>query len=359
MRAPKELIIAGEAIGPGDTRDLSLSSGESYTGQTVRVPIRVIRAERDGPVVFLTGAVHGDELNGTGIIRQLLFDPPPDLIRGTLVCLPVVNVTGLESFSRYLPDRRDLNRCFPGSASGSMSSRLARALYDGVLSQCDFGIDLHSAAVRRTNYPNLRADLEIPAVRRLARAFGAQIVVQSTPPKGSLRGAACAAGAATIVFEAGEVWKIEPSVTRAGVRGCRNVFRALKMIAGPIPPPPPQVFVRKTKWVRAERGGLLSFHARPGQLVEKGEPIATNYGLFGREQNVLESPVSGMVLGMTTMPAVKPGEPVYHIASLTAQQRAIIEKEIASGGDVHDHERTCAELATNVLIEPRKKPTDG
>ena len=317
MTKRKPLTIDGRTILSGESADLHLEFSESYLGRPVSIPVSVFRASKTGPRVFLTGAIHGDELTGIGIIRELLFNQPPALRRGTLVCAPVVNIYGLEHHSRYLPDRRDLNRSFPGSPTGSLTSRLAHRVFTDIISQCDYGIDFHSAAVRRTNYPNVRADMTKPEVRRLARAFGCELIVNSKGPDDSLRRTAVLNGIPTIILEAGEVWRIEQGVVDIGVRGCLNVLKELNMLDGEPDPPPYHLTIDKTVWVRAQRGGFLTFYARPGDLVYEGEELATNYSIFGREKNVLTSPSFGVVLGMSTMLAVQPGEPIYHIANLS------------------------------------------
>ncbi len=309
--------MAGYRIRRGEVRDIHLEFSESYLGRTVSIPIRVIRAKTRGPRIFITGALHGDELTGIGIIRELLYDQPPAISKGTLICVPVVNIYGLEHHSRYLPDRRDLNRCFPGSPNGSMSSRLAHAVFKEVVSQCDYGIDFHSAAIQRINYPNVRADLSNPEVKKLAKAFGCELIVDSKGPEGSLRRTAVKEGISTIILEAGEVWRFETSVVEIGVRGCMNVLKHMGMMEGETEKPPYQITIKKTTWVRSDRGGFLTFHAKPGDFVYKGQYLATNFNIFGYERNLLISPVFGIVLGMTTMPAVQPGEPVYHIAILS------------------------------------------
>jgi len=337
-RRKSDLVLAGERIGFGESRDLQLEVSASYAGLPLYLPFRVIRATLPGPTVFVTAAVHGDELNGTGIVRELIVNPQFMLKSGTLVLIPVVNILGFERHARYLPDRRDLNRSFPGSSKGSMARRYAGAIFE-VLRKCDFGIDLHSAALRRTNFANVRADLTDEATEKMAWAFGCEMVVNSKGPMGSLRRSCLQAGCPTIILEAGEVWKIEPAVVDIGTRGVANVLKSLGMIAGDIEVPAYQAQIDKTKWVRAQNGGLLQFHVSPGDVVDKGQALATNSDLLGREQNVLISPVSGIVLGMTTLPAVKPGDPVCHVAiprsglapireALENQQRGEVEERL-------------------------------
>ncbi len=351
MNAAETFTLAGREIGLGETADLGIEISESYSGAAVSLPVRVVRARKPGPVVFITAALHGDELNGTGIVREILTEQPFDLRRGTLVLVPVVNLPGFERHSRYLPDRRDLNRCFPGTDSGTLASRLADRVFSQLVQHCDYGIDLHSAAVRRTNFPNVRADLRNPEVRRIAQAFGCEIIVDHPGPKGAFRRSACDAGCPTIVLEAGEVWKIEPSVVELGIRGIRNVLIELGMVDGEMERPAYQARVRRTKWVRAELGGLLQFHVTPGDLVEAGQPLATNTTLLGVENRVLHSPVDGVILGMTTLPAVSPGDPVCHIA-IPRKKLARIREALEQAPDHSLDERLRDDLATNVAVYP-------
>jgi len=228
---------------------------------------------------------------------------------------------------------------------------MANAIYAEVIRQSDYGIDFHSAAVRRTNYPNVRADVRDEKTKMLAEAFGCELIVNSKGPTGSLRRTAGEAGVPTIVLEAGEVWKIEPGVVEIGVRGCVNVLRALDMMEGAPKPPAFQVTVKKAVWVRADLGGILMFHATPGQLVEEGESLATSSSIFGKEQASLVSPVNGIVLGMTTMPAVKPGAPVYHIAVLSKKALKRVRDRIEKRSHLNPYTRIQEDLATNVTVQ--------
>lgn len=342
-------IIAGEPIKLGESKDVRLEISETYTGDKISVPLRVMRAEEAGPTIFITAAIHGDEVNGTGIIHDFLFGDTVDLKRGTLVLAPVVNVFGFEAHERYLPDRRDLNRSFPGSAKGSLASRIAYTLMTELVDKCDYGIDLHTAAFQRTNFPNIRADLTNPAARKLAEAFGCVMVVDGKGPLGSFRRESTRRGCPTIILEAGEPLKVEPSVLQIGTQGIRNVLSSLGMIDLPRLKPPFLAKVRKMQWVRATVGGILKFHVSPGDFVEAGQAIATNYSIMGVEQNVLQAPNHGIILGMATMPAVKPGEPICNIATLTASQlkryRGKLEKAQA---DPHAQAQT--DLATNIDV---------
>ena len=269
-----------------------------------------------------------------------------------LILVPVVNIFGFESQDRYMPDRRDLNRCFPGSQSGSLTSRMASVLFEQIIRKCDYGIDLHTAASSRTNFPNVRGDLSNPGVQRLAKAFGCELMVNGNGPVGSLRREATKAECPTIILEAGEPCKIEPGILEIGVRGVHNVLKELKMIPGDLIRPAYQTRISKSLWVRSEVGGILRFHVTPGDLVTKGDAIATNASVFGREQNVLASPVDGIVLGMTTLPLVKPGEPVCHIA-VPGRSLKAIRKTLADTSDRSLSHRLRDDLATNMAVSGR------
>ncbi|MBL1219010.1 MAG: succinate dehydrogenase [Planctomycetes bacterium] len=323
---------------------------ETYTGDEIWVPVRVHRARKAGPRVFLTAAIHGDEINGLGIIREAMLRLGPELKAGTLICVPVVNMFGFEAGQRYTPDRRDLNRMFPGSPNGSLANRVANILFDEVVRKCDYGIDLHSAAEGRTNFPNVRGDLNVPGVRTLAESFGCELIVHGRGPEGSLRYAACQAGCPTIILEAGEVAKIEPTVLQVGLRGIRNVLVQLGMMRGTVHRPAYQTRVQKKTWVRAAVGGLLRFHVAPGDLVEAGQPLATNESLFGDARSVLIAPSDAIVLGMATMPAVKPGEPVCHLAVPRKSLRSIRKALDAAADESIPHQlrRDMASQVTSV-----------
>lgn len=345
--APDVLRIAGARIALGETTDVRLKISETYTGAPVPLPLRVIRARRPGPTVFVSGALHGDEINGVGAIRDLMHDPPR-LLRGTLVLIPIMNVFGFESHNRYLPDRRDLNRCFPGRKEGSLGLRLAYKLFTQVFRRCDYGIDLHTAAIRRTNYPHVRANMSDKVTADLARAFGCELILAGKGPTGSLREATRAAGCRVVVYEAGEAFKFEPAPVRIGVRGIRNCLHHLGLSRGELDTPAYQTIARKSTWVRAVTGGLLRFHVAPGSVVDAETQIASIDNLHKNELHVMRAPVGGIVLGMTTLPAVKPGEPICHLA-LPRDSLDDIRRQIRAEPRTL-HRRAQRDLATNVAV---------
>jgi predicted deacylase len=352
-------VWPGRRVGLGERADLTLTVSKSYGGTPIRVPVHVWRGEKPGPSVFITAAVHGDEMNGTGTIRHLIQEHPFELEAGSLVLVPVVNILGFEQLSRYSPDRRDLNRSFPGSKTGSLTSRLADVIFRNIVARCDYGIDLHTAAVRRTNYPNARADMEQEATARLATLFGAELLLNTPGPEGCLRRAAVKVGCATMILEAGEVWKVEPAVVKYALRGIRNVLVGLKMIKGEIRKPAFRVVAEETRWMRAETGGFLRFHVHPGDTVAKGQPLATNTSLAGKDLNTIVAPKDAIVLGMTTLPAVSPGDPVAHLAFPSESALRKMERVIGKLPEDSLLARLHDALATNVLVSELDEPEGG
>ena len=339
----------GQQIAPGESKDISLAVSESYSGMTVNIPIHVRRAKKDGPVVFVSGAPHGDEINGTGAIRQLVQEENLHLLCGTLILIPVLNILAFDRHSRYLPDRRDLNRAFSGSATGSLAGRMAKTIFEQIVMRCDYGIDLHSASVRRTNYPNVRGDLRNPEVKRMAEAFGCEVIMDGAGPKKSLRREATSAGCPTIIMEAGEVFKVEPGVVESAVRGVKNVLFELDMLDQPPVSPDYQVTIKRSKWIRAEKGGFLEFHVAPGEVIEKDQPISTNTNLLGRDRQTICAPFNAVVIGMTTLPSVSPGEPICNLGMLPKKFKpaALRRLRVKEQGL---EERVVEELSSNLLV---------
>lgn len=320
------LSLGGADVPEGARTDLLLKVSESYIGDRLSIPVTVVNGTRPGPLLFVTAAVHGDELNGIGIVRALLQRLEPGEVAGALVCVPVVNVLGVQFHSRYLPDRRDLNRCFPGSPTGSTASRIAHTLMSEVILRADAGIDLHTAANRRMNVPQVRIALADERSHELGMAFGAPFLIDSSLRPGSLRDAADREGVPVLTFEGGQSLRFEDDVIEVGVTGVLRVMGLLGMIDDPPPPPEiPVVESDETHWIRADRGGILDLEVGPGDTVEEGQPLWTVTGPFGRERNAQLSPYDGVVIGMTTLPLVNPGDAVMHIGVLGRHASAFID----------------------------------
>jgi uncharacterized protein len=340
----------GVEVAPGESTSLSIVISEGYSGTEVSIPIYVWRGQADGPTVAITAAVHGDEINGTGTIRHIIRERPFVLEAGTLILVPVVNMLGFERHSRYLPDRRDLNRSFPGTPDGSLASRMAHSFFNQIILHSQFCIDLHSAAIRRTNFPNIRADMTDARVADLARAFGSTVIINSKGHKGTMRATACKAGCPTIVLEAGEVWKVEPGVVEYSVWGITNCLIHLGMVAGEEMEPAFRIETKTTKWIRATQGGFLEFHVSPGDIIQADQALATNTDLMGDMQNVILAPRDGVVIGMTTLPSVAPGDPICHLAYPRKGELKKITKAVNKLDDDSLHVRLREDLSRNIRI---------
>ena len=313
--------IAETEVHPGESAHIEIPVGRLATRTLVSIPVRVVRGTRDGAKLWLSAAIHGDEINGVEIIRQVIGRTNPEELAGTLVAAPIVNVFGFMHQSRYLPDRRDLNRSFPGSASGSLAARVANIFMTEVVDRCTHGIDLHTAAVGRLNMPQIRCDLDDKEIRRCAEAFGAPVMIHTKGPGGCLRRAAMKRGKAVLAYEAGEVLRYNRAAIIAGVEGVLRVMRSLGMLDQPLEKlGDAPVAIDKTKWVRAPRGGIVHLNVELGELVDKGQPLALIADPLGETQRLVKSPRDGYVIGGVTNPLVNRGDAMLHLA-LTPSSR--------------------------------------
>jgi len=307
------LQILGDEVPPGSVRELTLPVSETYIGLTVNVPVVVARGVAEGPTLCLTAGIHGDELNGIEVVRESMDRLRPTDLNGTVIGVPIVNIHGFQTSSRYLPDRRDLNRFFPGKATGSSAARIARRIFREIIQKCDALIDLHTGGMHRTNLPQVRGDLRNEKVLALARSFRAAAIVHNPGPMGTLRRAAVENGIPAIVYEAGEPMRFQAQEIKRGVIGVRNVMIDLKMIRGtPISMGEQRVFFR-TEWVRADRGGILVSEVRLGDMVREGDILGTITDPIRKETHVILSPHRGQVLGMAVAPVMIPGYAAFHI----------------------------------------------
>ncbi len=320
----KTLKIGRAIVKPGQRRRVEIPLTETYLGTGLAMPVTVLRALRPGPVVLVTAAVHGDELNGIEVVRELDEEVRVEALRrGALVLAPILNVPAFLAGSRYLPDRRDLNRSFPGSRHGSLASRIANRILRSLVLKADYVIDLHTASTERTNLPHVRGDLRDARVRRVARAFGSEVVVHKPASRRTLRGAAMKAGVAAILFEAGEANLFQRDMVQRGLNGVRNVLRALRMLEGKPARPQYRVIVKRAMWVRARKGGILDIRVRPGDVVYRGDTIAITTFPFGHERDVIQAPATGMVLGVHRLPLANPGNAICHLVRLAKTLKTV------------------------------------
>lgn len=326
--AVEPFSIAGREVSPGARRTIQLQLTESLLDRPMALTVRVIHGRRPGPTLVITAAIHGDELLGVEIARRLAMRKYPGLA-GTLVIVPVVNLHGFIANQRYLPDRRDLNRCFPGREQGSLASRMAHLLMSEVIDGADLVLDLHTGSGQRANLPQLRADFDDPRLLELARAFAPPLAIHARLRDGSLRQAAADRGVGVLVFEAGEALRVEEPLARLGVGGALRLMRQLKMIRGPVQPREELFLARRTRWLRAPRSGLFTPTFMPGRELQRGEVLGRVESLLGEETLEIVAPSHGVVMGWTLLPTVREGDALLNLALLRDAEGEL--SEVTSG----------------------------
>ena len=349
QRKQQAITIGNVEVRPGTRAFIDLPITDLSTHTPVSMPVQVVHGRTAGPRLFVCAALHGDEINGVEIIRRLLRLSALKRLRGTLIAVPIVNVMGFLAQSRYLPDRRDLNRSFPGSLRGSLTARLARLFVDEIVSDSTHGIDLHTGAIHRDNYPQIRADLSNRETERLALAFGMPVVINTGFREGSLREAAARHDVPVIVYEAGEALRFDEACIRAGVKGITRVLRALEMLPASRRPPnaKKQLIIRSSRWIRAPQSGLLRSMAALGSQVKTGEVLGAIADPFGENEMTVESAADGVVIGRTNLPLVNEGDALFHIAQHEGTQ------VVARSLDAFEPE---AEYETGVTAELADEP---
>ena len=321
------ITIAGHEVARGKSADIDMPIVRLYTDTDISMPIHVRRAKKDGPVLFVSAAVHGDEINGIEIIRRLLRLKTFKLTAGTLILAPMVNVYGVLNQNRYMPDRRDLNRSFPGSAHGSLAGIVAHTFLNQIVKQCDYGIDLHTGAIHRSNLPQIRANLECPETVKLAEAFGVSVLMNSALRDGSLRQAALELDTKILLYEAGEALRFDELSIRAGVRGILNVLSELGMthkVRRKTYEKTPYV-ANTSAWIRAHHSGIVKNLKNLGDHVEKGDNLAEIGSPLGETFGMVTARRSGIVIGKQNIPLVQQGDAMFHIAYFSEEDEEISE----------------------------------
>jgi predicted deacylase len=315
--------IGDTTVEPGTRAAIDLPIADLYTGTSLSMPVKVINGKKAGPVLFVSAAIHGDELNGVEIVRRLLRQKELRTMRGTLIAAPIVNVHGFLDRSRYLPDRRDLNRSFPGSAKGSIASRTANTFVREIVSKAEYGIDLHTGALNRTNLPQIRANLDDDRNLELARVFGTPVIINSTLRDGSLRQHAAESGFPLLVYEAGEALRHDEVCILAGLRGVKRVMRHLGMLPKTKPTRAiTPVIADSTSWVRAPASGIVSRKLNLGDTVSEGDRLAVVSDPLGEDEEKVYAPFDGIVIGRSTLPLAHEGEALFNLAAFKSLSRA-------------------------------------
>ena len=323
--------LLGAEVAPGTRKRLTWTSGTAIEGFVVPVPVIVLNGTGPGPVLCLTAAVHGDELNGIEVVRRVLDDIQVDELNGAVIGMPIVNIQGFYRGTRYLPDRRDLNRYFPGNARGSAATRIAHSLFTEVISHCSALIDLHTGSLNRTNLPQIRADLRSPAVVRMTQGFGATVVLHGAGDAHSLRRAANESGIPSVTFEMGEPMRVQPEQVEHGAKAVETLLYSLGMTKQRRYWGDPEPVYYASKWVRVDNGGILFSDVALGERVSEGELLGVVTDPISNQQHRIYAPASGRVLGMALNQVVLPGFAAYRIG--TATSKAGISKKSSEGDE--------------------------
>jgi hypothetical protein len=313
----KPFNIGDTVVAPGTRSIIDLPIARLYTHDSLKMPVQVVNGRKAGPTLFISAAVHGDEINGVEIIRRLLSLKHLSRLRGTLLAVPVVNVHGFLDHSRYLPDRRDLNRSFPGSPKGSVAGRLAHKFLNEIVLRSNCGIDLHTGALHRENLPQIRATLDDGETTRLAKAFGSPVILDAPVRPGSLRSCAIKNGIPMLVYEAGEALRFNEVCIKAGIRGILHVMRELGMLkSGSVRTARVEpIIAQSSRWVRAPISGVVRAVVELGQRISKGQRLAVVSDPLGDTQEYVLANHSGIVIGRTNLPLAHEGDALFNIAT--------------------------------------------
>jgi len=313
--APQGVEILGQTIEPGERRQLLLSLGESFAGMSLTTPLQVLNGIEAGPTVCLVAGIHGDEVVGIEVVRRVIDSIDVPGLRGTVIALPIANPLGFRRSSRYLPDRRDLNRYFPGRPTGSTASRLAYRIFEQVVRRCQVLVDFHSGSFHRANLPQIRADLRNPQLLGMAQWFGVPVVVHSKGRVGTLRRAASEAGILALLYEAGEPQRFDEESVAGAVDGTQSLLETLGMLDGFASPGDASDVFRGSHWIRADAGGIFLSVRELGDWVTTGTRLGTVTDPFTNEQVVIEARRTGRIIGRAHDQVVIPGYALYHIGT--------------------------------------------
>ena len=327
--------ILGTVVAKGASERLTWNATETYSGASVPTPVVVVNGLLPGDSLCITAAVHGDEVNGIEIARRVLQDIDPESLSGTVIGVPIVNLQAFQAHSRYLPDRRDLNRFFPGNEYGSSASRIAHAFFQDVVLRCDRLIDLHTGSFKRTNLPQIRADLTDEDVMSFTQGFGATVILHSEGARGTLRRAAVDHGIPAVTLEAGGPLQVQEDAVKHGVKALQSVLDKLGMFDRRSLWGEPEPVYYQSRWVRANQGGILSSKAKLGKRVKPGDLLGTVTDPITNRYSEIHSPFEGRVLGMAVNQFVMPGYATFHIGLSGPAEAATSSNEIVPV-DPHD-----------------------
>lgn len=309
----RKLVIAGQEIRPGEFKEVDINIARLPSHTVIDTPIYISRGRLDGPVLALTAGMHGDEINGMEIVRRILDGGLHRTERGTVICMPIVNVYGFLNYSREVPDGKDINRSFPGTRSGSLASRVAHHVVREILPHIDYGVDFHTGGAMRANYPQIRAVLNDKKNMELAAAFNAPFTVDAPFRPNSLRKEAARRGKNIIVYEGGESLRFDLQAIEEGIAGTLRLMKYLKMINRAPGTKRKSRVIRASRWVRARHAGLFQSNVQCGQRVHENEWIGAITDPFGEFKEQIKSPATGHVIGLNNIPVINAGDALIHV----------------------------------------------
>ena len=309
---PDFISINNHDIGPGEQKEILLNIARLPTYTPIQLSVQIFRGKKDGPVLLLTGGLHGDEINGVEIIRRMISNGQATPEKGTVVAIPLVNIYGFIQKQRDLPDGKDINRSFPGSKSGSLARLVAHTLMDKIFPHIDYGVDFHTGGDSRTNFPQIRCVLKANGNRKLADAFAAPITVNSSLIDKSFRKAAQKQGKEILVFETGEAHRFDAFGIQQGIDGTQRLMKSLEMISSAPEPNETEIYEKST-WVRARYAGLFQQKMELGEHVNKRQVLGHISDPFGKEWFKVISPQTGRIIALNNAPVVHKGDAILHI----------------------------------------------
>lgn len=317
MKNIKPIIILGESILPGESKTIDLEIAKLHNTGELKIPIIVRRSKIDGPVVLFSAGIHGDEINGVEIVRQLITKKINKPKKGTIICIPIINMFGFLNKSRKFPDGRDLNRVFPGSKGGSLASRFAYHMLTEIMPLVDYSVDFHAGGASRFNAPQIRLAPNNPELKALADVFNAPFTLFSKNIAGSFRNAGHKLNVQMLLFEGGKSLDIDESVSDAGVQGVKRLLSHLDMLDSKHTIEKPEtetIYIEKSSWIRAQCSGLLHDNGCIGRYVQKGTLLAIITDPFGEFERKVNAPNDGYIINANLSPIVYQGDAIYHIS---------------------------------------------
>ena len=318
MKVPKPIILLKETILAGESKTINMEIAKLHTMTKLKIPVSIERSKLDGPTVLLTACLHGDEINGTEIVRQLIVQKINKPKRGTIICIPIINIFGFINKTREFPDGRDLNRVFPGSKTGSLASRFAFHLITEILPHVDYAIDFHAGGASRFNAPQIRIVPDNLELQQLSDIFNAPFTLFSKNIPGSFRNSCDKLGVKMLLFEGGKSLDLNNEITTEGVEGTKRFLNHLGMLnpkKESINASKETYYIEKSNWLRAKYSGMFHGLVTVGCFVKKGELLATISDPYGKEEHKIKAPHEGYLINVNDAPFVYQGDAIYHITT--------------------------------------------